>query len=243
MTTTTAPFYELQLLSADAETTGIDPFTDRVVTFSMVVDYPEAGKPPAIKQWLIKPDIEIPEGASAIHGITNEYAQENGMEPAVALAEIAEALTKWDVRELPIIFYNSQFDTTLLLEEFKRYGIAYEGKFTNVIDPYVLDKLYDKYRKGKRQLEITAAHYGVKEFDAHDATGDSIAAAGIARAIGKKYNIALSPSELFAVQQKAKYDQSVQLQKYFRTSGKPEAFVPTGWPFRTVESDAADHLR
>ena len=46
----------------------------------------------------------------------------------------------------------------------------------NVIDPFVIDKHIDPYRKGKRTLTAVCEHHGVKQTDAHDATGDDLAA-------------------------------------------------------------------
>lgn len=245
MNTQTKAFYEVPFLSIDTETTGIDPHTERVVTMSMVVNYPaDMNRPDAVKEWLINPGVDIPESASNVHGVTNEMAQANGMAPEIALAEIAAALTKWDATGNPIVIFNSQFDATLLLAEFARHNIDYSGDFSRVVDPYVLDRWVDKWRKGKRTLEVMSNHYGVNLTDAHNSSADSIAAAQILRKMGVKFSkeLNVSSDELFTIQRNAKKEQAESLQKYL-IKNDPTAFVPTAWPFRTLETDAQDKAR
>lgn len=234
-------FYNHPFLSVDTETTGKDSGTARIVSVSMVVDYPDETTAPAIKEWLINPGVEIPEDATKVHGITNEMVQENGLDPKVALQEVANALMKWEAQGFPMVIFNSQYDATVFFKEFERYGIVFSGNFKRVIDPYVLDK-HHSYRKGKRTLEAMAEYYGVEFKNAHNSTADSIAAAKVLRVIGKKYAITLTPEELFNFQVEAKKKQSLSLQAYFRKTD-PETVIHTGWPYRTAESDAEDFLR
>jgi DNA polymerase-3 subunit epsilon len=234
-------FYHRAFLSVDTETTGKDSSTARIVSVSMVVDYPSADAKPAIKEWLINPGVEIPQEAIDVHGITNEMVKENGLDPKVALQEVANALMKWETQGLPMVIFNSQYDATLFLNEFKRHNIIFRGDFRRVVDPYVLDKHFS-YRKGKRTLEAMAEFYGVPFVDAHNSTADSIAAAKVLRVLGEKYEINHSPEELFDFQVAAKKKQSLSLQAYFRKND-PETIIHTGWPYRTAESDAEDIKR
>lgn len=234
-------FHTRPFLSVDTETTGKDSGTALIVSVSMVVDYPDGVTPPAIKEWLINPGVEIPAEATEVHGITNEMVQENGLDPKVALQEVANALMKWETQGFPLVIFNSQYDATVFLKEFERHGVVFSGTFKRVVDPYVLDK-HHSYRKGKRTLEAMAEYYGVEFKDAHNSTADSIAAAKVLRVIGKKYAIDLSPEELFTFQVEAKKKQSISLQAYFRKTN-PETVIHTGWPYRTAESDAEDIMR
>jgi len=233
-------FYTRPFLSVDTETTGKDSSTALIVSVSMVVDYPD-GSAPVIKEWLINPGVEIPAEATKVHGITNEMVQEKGLDPKVALQEVANSLVKWEAQGFPMAIFNAQYDATVFLKEFERHGITFSGTFNRVVDPYVLDK-HHSYRKGKRTLEAMADYYGVTLTDAHNSTADSIAAAKVLREIGKKYAIDLSPEELFDFQVQAKKKQSLSLQAYFRKTD-PETVIHTGWPYRTAESDAEDFLR
>jgi len=229
----TTPFYELPLLSLDTETTGVDPWTCSVVTCNMTYDIP--GQEPYICDWLINPGVGIPEGASAVHGVTDEIAQKHGMPAEIGLASIAEHLNLWSDRGLPIVVYNASYDLTLLRSEFNRYGITCRNKFDLVIDPLVLDKQLDKFRKGKRQLTVTAAHYGITLDNAHSADADSKASVAVARAIGKKYKINSPVSEVHAKQIEFKKEQSISLQAYFRKSKNDDTIIINGeWPYQVT---------
>lgn len=234
-------FYHQPFLSVDTETTGKDSGTARIVSVSMVVDYPEGGPESVIKEWLINPGIEIPAEATQVHGITNEMVQADGLDPKSALQEVANALMKWETKGLPTVIFNSQYDATLFLKEFERHDIVFRGDFGRVVDPFVLDKHFS-FRKGKRTLEAMAEFYGVPFENAHNSTADSVAAAKILRVIGAKYAVNHTPEELFTFQVAAKKKQSISLQAYFRKTD-PEVVIYTGWPFRTAESDAADEAR
>lgn len=229
----TTPYYELPLLSLDTETTGVDPWTCSVVTCNMTYDTP--GQEPYVCDWLINPGVGIPEGASDVHGITDEIAQAHGMPPEIGLASIAHHLNLWSDRGLPIVVYNASYDLTLLNAEFARYGIECRNKFDRIIDPLVLDKQLDKFRKGKRQLTVTAAHYGIQLNNAHSADADSMASVGVARAIGRKYKINGPVEEVHARQIEFKREQSESLQKYFRKSKNDETIVINGeWPYQVT---------
>lgn len=231
--------HDQAFLSLDTETTGKDSHTARIVTVAMVVNYPGERKN-VIKNWLINPGVEIPKEASDIHGITNEVAQADGMDPAVALREVSEAITKWEAKNLPVVIFNAQYDATLLLNEFARHNVEFNGTFKFVVDPYVLDKHFS-FRKGKRTLEALSEFYGVTLSNAHEAEADAIASAEILRKISILNNIAMSIEELFTLQVNAKRKQSLSLQSYFRKT-EPDTFIYTAWPYRTKESDAADEL-
>jgi DNA polymerase-3 subunit epsilon len=83
------------------------------------------------------------------------------------------------------------FDLTLLDEELRRYALpplAAAGARTGpVIDPLVMDRALDKYRRGKRTLEAACAVYGVTLDGAHDASADALAAVRVARALAARY--------------------------------------------------------
>ena len=228
------PFYELPLLSLDTETTGIDAWTCSVVTCNMTYDYPD-GTPEYVCDWLINPGIGIPEGASDVHGITDEIVQAHGMPAEIGLQSIAEHLNLWSDRGLPIVVYNASYDLTFLRSEFARYGIDCRNRFDLVIDPLVLDKQLDKFRKGKRQLAVTAAHYGITLNNAHSADADSKASVAIARAIGRKYKINGPVEEVHARQIEFKREQSESLQAYFRKSKNDDSIIINGeWPYQVT---------
>jgi DNA polymerase-3 subunit epsilon len=104
----------------------------------------------------------------------------------------------------------------------------------HVVDPLVLDKHLDRYRKGKRTLEATCEHYGVKLDGAHDASFDAIAAARVAWMIAHRNpSVARMPLEqLHQMQVKAKADQAAGFADYLRRQGKSADDVDGSWPLR-----------
>lgn len=61
---------------------------------------------------------------------------------------------------------NARYDLSLLDRECRRYAVESISELLGdapapVIDPLVIDKHVDKYRKGKRALHALCAHYGV----------------------------------------------------------------------------------
>ncbi len=233
-------WYEGPLLSLDTETTGVSVFEDLVVTFNITYDAP--GQDPIICNWMINPGIEIAEGASAVHGITNEVAQRDGGDPFTVLSNIAEHLKNWGKLGNPVVVYNAAFDCSLLVVEFDRYGIPQPCDFDRVLDPYVLDKALDPYRKGSRKLIDTARHYGVElsEENAHSADFDSMASVMVSRALGRKYGIDAPIEEVHAMQVKAKAKQSRSLEAYFRKKENDNTIViNTQWPVQTKDTNAS----
>lgn len=233
-------WYDGPLLSLDTETTGVDVFEDRIVTCNITYDVP--GQEPYIANWMINPGIEIAEGASAVHGITNEVAQRDGGDPFTVLSNIAEHLKNWGNLGHPVVVYNAAFDCSLLVVEFDRYGIPQPCDFDRVLDPYVMDKALDPYRKGSRKLIDTARHYGVElsEEDAHSADFDSMASVKVVRALGRKYKIDAPVEEIHAMQIKAKAKQATGLQAYLRKKENDNTIViNTQWPVQTKDTDAS----
>lgn len=224
------PFYEMPLLSIDTETTGINAFNDRVVTASLVFDVP--GETPVIKSWLIDPGIDIPSGASDVHGITTEQAQLFGVSPETAFAEITVEIAQWVAQGFPLVVFNAPYDLTLINEEVDRLNMEFNKEYGYVIDPYVLDKWLDKWRKGKRTLEVMAPHYGVVLSDAHTSDADATATVEIARAIGKKFKLDMPLAELQQKQAEQKRTQSADLEKHFRKTD-PTVRISGEWPVQS----------
>ncbi|HEY1668587.1 MAG TPA: exonuclease domain-containing protein [Trebonia sp.] len=225
------------MLSADLETTGTNVETDRLVTAcTALVD--GAGKtPPKVAEWLAWPGVDIPAAAAKIHGVTTEHARANGLPAAQAVGEVCEAILEAARQGVPIIVYNAAFDLTMLDRESTRHEI---GEFSRelaatgalIFDPLVVDKGVDRYRKGKRTLTLAAAHYGVKQDQAHNATGDAVTAARVTWMICARHpRIAQMPTaELMAWQATEKRAQAASLAKHFRDKGEhAKADTVDGW--------------
>lgn len=169
------PWHLGMLCSFDVESTGVNVESDRIVTACLAwIDGMGAGAP-VVQDWLIDPGIDIPEAAAKVHGITTEVAQAEGMSPAPVIAEITEELIRAADGQVPLIAFNASYDFTILDRECRRHGLGPIGPVLDeakalIVDPFVLDKALDPYRKGKRNLTAVAAHYGVKQDQAHSST-------------------------------------------------------------------------
>ncbi|MFE0511710.1 3'-5' exonuclease [Streptomyces sp. NPDC058964] len=231
-------WYEGPLAAFDTETTGVDVETDRIVSAAVVVqDAP--GARPRVTRWLVNPGVPVPEAATAVHGLTEEHLQRNGRWPAPVVFEIAEELAEHAAMHRPLVVMNAPFDLTLLDRELRRHRASsldrwFESSPLLVLDPRVLDKHLDRYRKGRRTLTDLCEHYGVTLEGAHDAGADALAALDVVRAVGRRFATRLerlSPAELHMLQATWHAAQARGLQAWFARSGSDEA-VNQDWPLR-----------
>ena len=217
----------------DLETTGVDVRTARIVT-ACVALLDANGTVVSRRDWLADPGVEIPEGAAAVHGITTERARAEGRPAAEVVAEIVAELRAVLGRATPLVVYNAPYDLTLLAYEAARHAVAPLVDPAPVVDPLVIDKAVDRYRKGKRTLEAAAAHYGVALDGAHDAGVDAIAAGLVARAIADQHAATMPPTvaELHAAQAAWHEQQASSFEDYMRTQRDHTFTADRGWPVR-----------
>jgi DNA polymerase-3 subunit epsilon len=174
----TGPRWIDQPMSAfDVESTGKDPDDARIVTATLVTIEP--GTEPVVKAWLADPGVDIPDEAAGIHGITTEHARQFGRPAREVIDEVRLALADaWFTG--PVIAYNASYDLTVVTREVARHHKTPFEVAGPVIDPYIIDKALDRWRKGSRKLTEVCAHYGVRLDGAHNATEDALAAARVA---------------------------------------------------------------
>ena len=187
------------LLGFDTETTGVDPLRDRIVTVALV-HRDAAGSRPHV--WLVDPGVEIPEAASAVHGITTEHARTHGRRPAEVLEQVGAELAKAFSSGTPVVAFNACYDLTLIEAELRRHGLPTVAERVGaplrpVIDPLVLDREHDRYRKGKRTLGVLCELYGVTPDDAglHSADVDVAATLDVLAALVRRFP-AISATDL-----------------------------------------------
>jgi DNA polymerase-3 subunit epsilon len=166
------------MVSLDLETTGVSVEDDRVVTATLIEIKP--GHETVTHNWLVDPQIPVPDGAAAVHGVTSEQAQAEGVHPVEALTEITARLAATWSPEVPLIIYNAPYDTTLLDRDLRRNGLGGLKLAGPIVDPLCIDKAVDRYRKGKRTLTAACERYGVVLEDAHTSAADALAAARVA---------------------------------------------------------------
>lgn len=215
----------------DTETTGVDVETARIVTAAFVL-LDDSGAVVESKQWVIDPGVDIPTEASNVHGYTNERIAEmtargETQKPAKAVFEIRERLENAGV---PVVIYNAAYDLTVLDRELERHlGSFLVVPSVTVVDPLVIDKAVDRYRKGSRKLVDTAKHYGVPLEEAHDALGDCIMAAKVALAL-RPHFVGWTRQELLEFQMTNRQEQADSLRAHFDAKGIEHDGIPGDWP-------------
>lgn len=218
-------WHEGPLIAFDLETTGVDVETARIVTACVALIDGSGRRPPQAAKWLVNPGVEIPEQAAAIHGVTTERARAEGGDPSVAVQEIGALLADHVEAGAPIVAFNACYDLTVHDRECRRYGVPTltdvcedDQLYLYVVDPFVIDKAVDRYRKGKRTLSAACEHYEVRIDGAHDASFDALAAARVAWRIAQRYPriAAMSLAELHAFQVEAKREQDASFAAYLR---------------------------
>jgi DNA polymerase-3 subunit epsilon len=231
-TTAVTPWSE-SLAVFDLETTGIDVITSRIVSANVGLLNGQ-GDVLRRRDWLADPGVPIPEQATAVHGISTERARAEGRPAPVVVAEIVAELRGYFDAGIPVVIYNAPYDLSLLFHESVRHHVAPLVDPTPVIDPLVIDKAVDRYRKGKRTLEAAALHYGVELTDAHDAGADAIAAGRVALAIARRHGNSLDVDaiELHRLQEGWCQDQADSFQDYMRRTRDATFVASTGWPVR-----------
>lgn len=217
----------------DLETTGVDVTTSRIVSANVSILGPD-GEPLERTDWLADPGIAIPEQASNVHGITTERAQREGRPAVEVVAEVVDALRRVLAKGLPVVVYNAPYDLTLLRHEANRHGVAPLVNPSPIVDPLVIDRAVDQYRRGKRTLDAAAAFYGVALVDAHNAGADAIAAGRVAQAMAARNpdRITVSAQELHNLQVDWSAKQSASFADYMRRTHNPDFVETSGWPER-----------
>lgn len=196
------------LLGFDTETTGVDPLGDRLVTAALVSRGPrraDGTRSQEVRTWLADPGVVIPEAAAAVHGVTTERARTEGRPAPEVLEEVAGALATAMAQGTPVVVFNASYDLTLMEAELARHGLATLSERLGrvpapVLDPLVLDRAADRWRKGKRRLSDMCAVYGVRVDEAlHTAEVDVAATLDVLEAIARVHP-AIGGTDLSALQ-------------------------------------------
>ncbi|MEE1752660.1 3'-5' exonuclease [Streptomyces sp. SP18CS02] len=230
-------WYEGPLAAFDTETTGVDVEEDRIVSAAVVVQDTAGGRV-RTSRWLVNPGVPVPPGATEVHGLTDDHLQRNGRWPAPVMEEIARVLAEQCAAGRPLVVMNAPFDLTLLDRELRRHRASSLSRYLSaplcVLDPRVLDKHLDRYRKGRRTLTDLCAQYEVALEGAHDAAADATASLEVVRAVGRRFASRLerlTPAELHTLQSVWHAAQARGLQAWFARNGSEER-VDTAWPLR-----------
>lgn len=160
----------------DLETTGINISADRIVEIAIVRIGTDGTK--TVKRKLINPEMPIPPGATAVHGISNEMVKD-----APTFKQAANEIKQF-IENCDLAGYNSnRFDIPMLVEEFIRAGIEVDLKDRKLVDVQKVFHLMEQ-----RTLGAAYKFYCDKNLDgAHSAEVDATATWEILEAQLKRY--------------------------------------------------------
>jgi DNA polymerase-3 subunit epsilon len=174
----------------DLETTGVSSFLDVPVSYSFVERVSDGSRLLSVFEGgLVNPGRAIPAGACAVHGITDDMVAD-----AMPLAEATELIAKklhdvWRDGGV-IVGMNVSYDLTMVDSVCRRLGLVplhLRGQIGSVMDVLVLDRRFDKWRKGPRKLTDLCGHYEVTLSNAHSAAYDAEASLVVLETMRRRY--------------------------------------------------------
>lgn len=169
---------EKDLVALDAETTGLSVSKDRIVQLAMIKIFAD-GRRSEERCRLINPEIPITEGATDVHGITDEMVKN---EPV--FSKLAKGIRAF-IGDSDLLTYNgNRFDIPLLMEEFERAGCPFDMTGRKCVDAL---RIFHKMEP--RTLSAALKFYtGEKIEGAHDAGNDIRATVKVLIGQIKKYD-------------------------------------------------------
>lgn len=165
----------------DLETTGIDHKTCHIVEIGAVLV--ENGQIVQTYKWILDNEVEIPEEAAAIHGITNEMVAEEGRDPKQCLSEFIEVLNPGNLTHITHNGY--RFDIPWLVHHVCTILGGDEDELRRLLHDTMIDTA--AMVKGAK-LELMRGF--------NESTKDYAARVMSIMAKGVKYNVTLTCEEL-----------------------------------------------
>ena len=159
---------ERPLVFFDIESTGTNPYRDRIVEIAVIKVMPDGSRQEVVRR--INPSMPIPAGASAVHGIYDDDVKDAPTFDVVA-QNLYNYLDNCDLAGYNIV----KFDVPMLQEEFKRCGLNLSMQNRKLIDVFnIFCRLYPR--------NLTAAYKffcGGDLEDAHSALADTDATVAV----------------------------------------------------------------
>jgi DNA polymerase III epsilon subunit-like protein len=213
------------LTSLDFETTGVDPFHDRVLSYALL---DQSG---VEITGLVDPGVPIPPASAEVHGIT-ESMLADAPSSAEGLAVVVDWVQSLVDRQVGLVVFNATYDLTMLRAEATRLGLTQpDWSRLLVVDPFVVDWGIERGALGQRRLIDVASYYGIPIDHAHDATCDARAAREVAVELGARHvHIgATTILELMVDQRTWHTERALEWNAYAAKKGRPVDDLG-GWP-------------
>lgn len=226
-------WHDSTLAVLDLEATGVDPSSARIIEVALF-RFENNGSSLCLVNELVDPGVALPVEVTSLTGITQVDLATKGSDPATVVATTRDSIASLVEDETPIVVYNARYDWPLLAAELSRndLGALPSVPPATIIDPLVLDRKLDRYRKGKRTLSDVAAHYGVRVNGAHRAAQDAAATVAVARELARRYPQLqqMSGSEVVGFQAAAFREWKQSLNEHLRRINASRHPVMGDWP-------------
>ncbi len=194
----------------DTETTGVSTKNDFII--ELAAYDPEQDR---TFEELIKPDIPIPPGATAIHHITDEMVAGKP-----SFKKVAGDFVKFCEGETVLIAHNNnQFDEPMLQNEFARHELEFpDWKFLDSL------KWARRYRPDlpRHSLQVLRETYGFPENNAHRALDDVIT-------LHRVFQAMIGDLSMDTVYELLEVGQFIQIMPFGKYKGKPLQVVPPSY--------------
>ena len=214
----------MKIVTFDVETDGVDFDSSHILSWGLKSDkestYEEI-------DW----GIDIPEEITAINGFTKESLA-GKEDPATSIKKLYNLLVSYSREGYAINGFNINFDINMLYGNVKMVTGSVPGKFKNIVDPFVIDKEFNKYRKGKRNLSTLSEIYGinVSADNLHNAMYDVELTHDLFQVMHDQYLKSYDAKDLYANMKYWYEAQSKSLHEYFISKGQ-ESNVVLNWSF------------
>ena len=225
-------WHEGPLAVLDLEATGVDTRDARIIEVGLFL-FEADGSSKTLVDRLIDPGVALPTEVSDLTGIRPEDLATSGGDPSAILAETRAAIAVLVDEGTPIVIYNATYDWSLLTAELVRHHVGDLPTVppANLVDPLVLDRHVDRYRKGSRTLKSVAAHYGVVIDGAHRAAADAAATVAVAREIAARYpEVRMSGAAVVALQIESHGAWKKSFNEYLARVGASRPPITETWP-------------
>ena len=155
---------ERPLVFFDIESTGTNPYRDRIVEIAVIKVMPDGSREDVVRR--INPCMPIPAGASAVHGIYDADVADCPTFDVVA-HNLYKYLEGCDLAGYNIV----KFDVPMLQEEFKRCGLELSMKERKLIDVFnIFCRLYPRNLSAAYKFfcdgDLEDAHSALADTDA-----------------------------------------------------------------------------
>ena len=218
-------WHRLPLASLDFETTGVDPHSDRVLSYALL------DQPGFEITGFVNPGVPIPDEAARVHGITADMIV-GAPSSADGLAVVVDWVQSLVHRGVGLVVFNAAYDLTMLRAEADRHGLTQpDWHRLVVVDPLVVDWGIERGGLGPRRLVDVALYYGIAIDNAHDATCDARAARHVAVELAARHPHVgtLSLDDLMARQRTWFAERAADWNAYAQRVGR-SIDDPHGWP-------------